>query len=229
MNNDLFCDMAALVALDDTSLREAAATREADGALVNVIAKAADGAAAAGRRLLRQVLSGNEGAAAGREAALQQPSGGAGSRLVSSRGREVRSSDSSIVHRLQQQLRWGRMERRLQQAEAQDEQEQQQRQQEQQQQQQQQQQQEESAADESAAETQAQPSGEDAAQQAEQSGLPVMSGEYDRRCPAWHDHDARPGKRTAALAEDTTVLVTSSRPSRCCKRHSALLSDIAKT
>jgi hypothetical protein len=173
VNNDLFCDMAALVALDDTSLREATAAKGAEGggALADAIARAADGAAAAGRRLLRQALSGDEGAAAGSEAALVQPSREEGSRLVSGRWWQARSSDSSSVHRLQQQLRWGRMQRRLQQAEAldeQDEQEQQQRQQEQQQQ--------ESAADESAGGTQAQPSGENAAQQAEQSGLPVMSG-----------------------------------------------------
>lgn len=167
VNNDLFCDMAALVALNDTSLRQAAAQKaDTDGALAGVIAKAADSAATAGRRLLRQVLPGSGDSAAGREAALEQPSSETGSRVVSSKWRQARSGDSSRVRRLQQQLQREAREQRLQQEQPHDE---------------QQQQQAESAAEESAAEGsaargQAQRSGEDASQQAEDSGLPVMSG-----------------------------------------------------
>lgn len=65
VNNDLFCDMAALVALDDTSLRlqqlrqqEAAAGAPANEALAEVISAAATTASATGRRLLRRALGG---------------------------------------------------------------------------------------------------------------------------------------------------------------------------
>lgn len=56
VNNDLFCDMAALVALDDTSLRERQNETAPADSLAGAVAAAADSAAAAGRQVLRHAL-----------------------------------------------------------------------------------------------------------------------------------------------------------------------------
>jgi hypothetical protein len=159
VNNDLFCDLAALVALDDASLR-AADNETAAGALAGVIAKAADGAAAAGRRLLRHVLRGDQADSADGGPGFGQPArsradgseGGLGS---SQQGLQIGRRGDVSGRGPQQRPRRRETARSLLQAQQQAGQRQQQ---------------------QEAAEPLQRPPAEDAAQQAEDSGLPVLSG-----------------------------------------------------
>ena len=147
------------MALDDASLREAA-NETASSTLAGVIAKAADGAAAAGRRLLGHVLRGDQPDAAGSELRVEQPAWSRvsepGSELHSRRQGWQTNRHGRVSGRgPQQRLRRQAAARDLLQAQQQARQGQRQ---------------------QEGEERQQRPPAEDSAQQAEDSGLPVLSG-----------------------------------------------------